>query len=151
MGVQERVVTSMGPAGAEDEQYDELVSVLSPILIGQLETWAARCATEMRAEIDAAPDVDAKVDIVRDYIRRKLIASSHLSEAEADPDILVDYLTRIRDLFVANLFGGKKRFTNKLKNRANPKTRVKKITPHSKKSKNHLKKYKTCTKKYKKR
>jgi surface protein len=134
-GVKERIITSMGPAGSEDERYEALVRVLSPLIIGQIRNWGSKCVAEMDTELDAVSTVDEKVSIVRDCIRRKIMEldAGHLSEGDPDPPILASYL--IREIRAYFMMGGKRKKRtkkNKLKKRTKKNKRKMKRTKNKK-------------------
>jgi surface protein len=136
-GVQERLITSMGPAGTGDPAYDPLIRVLSPLMRSQIDHFSEICRTENAAALldEGEPgegNLVGKTAILRDCMRLKL--SDYIQPADPDPPILTAYLADVHDYL-----GGK---TRRLKRK---KTLRKKQM--KRKSKNKLNKKKSIRKK----
>ena len=90
----------------EAENYKTLVKEMQPI-------WE-QCNDKHSTQIHLAPNIDAKIAIIRDCIRPHLVYKKLISEAEAEPLLLTRYLNEeIRPYF---LMGGKKYKHSKTKN-----------------------------------
>jgi surface protein len=134
-GIHERIVTSMGPAGVDDDAYIPLNQVLIPPLTRtQLISFSDDCRRELADELLALGDPEEgtpaqkaeKARIIHDRMRAKLIIAQIIKHEDPDPPELTLYLGELNPFL-----GGKKtRNRNKQQN-----TKRKTIKPKRKQTK----------------